>query len=251
MLVFIIALQSRQVSRDWERVSALCRRTVGSILGQTSDAFHAIVVCHERPEGLPEHPRLTVVRAEELPIPATKEDRMVDKWDKVKRGAIEARRWNPTHVMVCDADDCVSRELAAWVQAHPEPWGWSFTTGYVYREGGGWLFHHGPGFDRYCGTSYLLRCSLEELPERMDQPRDGFPVVEYGHSDVAMQMAKRGRPFQVLPFVGAVYVVETNENDSGVHMGYWGWRKHFWRRLSRTRLLTRPLRAEFGLYPLS
>lgn len=248
MLIFLIALQSPQASRDWPRVSRLCERTLRSICRQTVDRFRLILVCHGRPAGQFTHPHLTVIE-EDFPLPQDKPSRMRDKWLKIKRGLVAARAYGPAHVMITDADDCVHRELAALAAAHPDGAGWNFEIGYLHDAGSRWLYRL-ENFDRYCGTSAIVRLEAHEFPARMqDSTEDDF-ILCHGHGVIGDHLRERARPLRPLPFIGAIYNADTGENDSGLRLRGWQGKKMFLKKILTSRPLTRSIRAEFGLHEL-
>jgi hypothetical protein len=140
MLVFILALQSPEASKDWNQVSRLCERTLRSVCAQTSPAFRVFLVCNVRPETNITHPHLSIIERD-FPVPvATSAARMNDKWSKLKVGLVAARDFAPAHVMFVDADDCVHRGLAEHVTRYPDAQGWSITVGYFHDEGSRWVY---------------------------------------------------------------------------------------------------------------
>lgn len=90
MLLFIVALQSPQASKDWSRVSRLWERTLRSICAQNCYEFRVFRVCNRRPEIGFDHPSLAVIE-EDFPLPeASTRARMRDKFAKLCRGPLES-----------------------------------------------------------------------------------------------------------------------------------------------------------------
>jgi hypothetical protein len=248
MLTFIVPLQSPMVSKNWSYVQKLSRRTLRSICQQTSDEFRVILVCNESPgevDGL----RNLIVIEESFPIPGpSTPERMNDKWLKVKRGLAEARQYAPGYVMICDADDCVSRRLAAFCNAATRCPGWSFDRAFIHDEGSSWLFLRDE-FARLCGTSAIVWAEQQELPSSMDDSQ-GYFLLSHGHGVISDYLASVGRPLTPLPFPGAVYCTGTGENDSGLRFGNWRSRRLALQKLWKSRYLSRRWIREFGLHPL-
>ena len=252
MLNFIIPLKSRAVSSDWDLVERLCERTIRSVLQQTSDLFRLILVCTDRPEIDLSHPKITVIR-EDFPIPDSRpESRMDDKGLKVRRGLVEAGRRGGAHVMMVDADDCVHRRLAEWVQSHDSRQSWASYQGYWYEEGRG-IVRLIKDFDIICGTCFIARLEHDDFPRDMTAPRGSyFDYLVDGFGKATDYLQSRGRTVARLPFPGAIYVKETGENYTGKRapgLHYLGLRTHL-RQLVQIRPLTAAIRADFGLYPL-
>jgi hypothetical protein len=248
MLYFIVPLRSRAASKDWNKVSRLCERTLRSLCQQTSNRFRVFLVCRDWPEMNFAHPNLRVIQ-EDFPIPEAKKiPQLVDKTRKLRRALIAVREEGGGHVMGVDADDLVHRSLAALVEANPSSNGWFFPYGYSYDEGGQWLERHNDFFLR-CGTSNIIRIDRDDLPPDMDSPREKYFFLCNGHHIIVDFMVRQGRPLQALRFAAAVYVKDTGENWSGPPMKGLGVRAHV-SRLSRLRLLTSRHRAIFGIRPL-
>jgi hypothetical protein len=172
---------------------------------------------------------------------------MHDKWRKVKRGLIAARDLAPAHFMCVDADDCIHRGLAAFADSHPDQAGWFMETGYMHDEGSRWLFRRA-NFHGTCGSSSIVRCQRDELPASMEDAEDPFPILRFGHTGIREGMIGLGRPLAPLPFIGAVYNTATGENHTSVAVRNWRGKKMLLQKLLQSRLLTRSLREEFGLY---
>ncbi|HEX4085518.1 MAG TPA: hypothetical protein VHY22_11440 [Chthoniobacteraceae bacterium] len=246
MLVFIVPLQSPQVSVDWRRVSTLCEQTLRSICAQAGGEFRVFLVCNEAPAMDFTHPALTIIE-EPFPIPGRNTDaRMFDKHQKIKRGLLAARGLAPCHVMVVDADDCVSRGLAAWCERRPGHPGWYLRQGYVYHTGSRWM-HRWNDFDLLCGSTAIIRCEDADFPRTMSDPKENFIVVDTGHWEFRNPQRTQGRILEPLPFPGAVYFTATGENYTGINLRGWQGRKLLMQKLLSARLLTRRMREEFGI----
>jgi len=249
MLVFILALQSPEASKDWSRISKLCERTLRSVCAQTSPDFRVFLVCNTKPETDFNHPNLTVIERY-FPVPvATSSARMNDKWSKLKVGLIASRHLAPAHVMLMDADDCVSHDLAEYASCHPGAIGWSMNRGYLRDEGSRWLYLT-KNFTRFCGSSAIIWLSADDFPYSESAPTERFFILANGHSVINDYMIKRGSPLQPLPFIGAIYLTATGENDSSIRMAGWHGKKHAIGKLLAARPLTQRIRSEFGLYEL-
>jgi hypothetical protein len=141
MLVFIIPLKSKKVSDSWETACKLFERTLKSVCNQTSDDFRVIVVCHEKPEIDFKHPNVEYVKVDFDLSKADKwEWKQVDKGRKLLKGVVYAGKFSPSHIMFVDADDCVSKHLAKFVNGNKECNGWFVNKGYKYKEGNNLIY---------------------------------------------------------------------------------------------------------------
>ena len=219
MLTFVIPLKSRKVSKSWEQVCKLFERCVKSICNQTSPEFQVIVVCNEKPTIGFDHPKITYLEVD-FPYPSNQPHKsarnLTDKGRKVLAGMIAAQSFNPTHTMLVDADDCVSKHLAKYVNQNPSNPGWYINTGYKYLEGDACVYIKRRNFYRLSGTCNIIRYDLNQLPEYPEYNRGyGYYKFYIDHAKVRGIMAKYQTPMKSLPFPGAVYVLGTGDNISG------------------------------------
>jgi hypothetical protein len=247
MLTFVVPLKSPLASGNWRLVSALANRCLKSLASQTDPGYRILLVCNEPPDNLERHANLTVLTLS-LPTPGNAQEGMFDKWRKVREGLIHAREFAPCFVMVVDADDCVSRRLAAFVNRRPTAHGWFVETGYCHDEGTRWVFCRAE-FHRLCGTSSIVLCHKHDLPDPA-APKSGCLLLDYGHSRIVDHMEKEGRPLEPLPFPAVVYITGTGENHSGYALGPLRSRKPYFAKLLGCRPLLGMLRRQFNLYPI-
>ena len=93
MLVFCIPLRSKEVSKDWNKVSLLFNRTLESIYNQTNANFKVFVACHQIPtlnQTYDDRVRFIVVNTK---IPITYLDMMDDKDSKIYYCQNAARKY--------------------------------------------------------------------------------------------------------------------------------------------------------------
>jgi hypothetical protein len=248
MLVFVIPLKGRHVSKSWETVCRLLERSVRSACNQTVADFHVVVVCNEKPDMQFEHPNLSVLEVD-FPYPHHEQDRiargLTDKGRKVLAGLVYAEKFQPSHAMTVDADDCVSNRLAAFVSQSPQANGWFIDRGYKYREGDNFLYLKRKNFYRMAGSANIIRYDLLNLPTEPEYNRGyGYYKFHLDHQKVRFFMEDKGAPIKPLPFAGAVYVLGTGDNMSGNDD------KLSFNLFNRLKL-TDKLRNEFCVYSLS
>jgi hypothetical protein len=247
MLVFVVPLKSPQVAKSWERVCQIFERTARSLCNQTSSNFQVIVVCNEKPKIDFSHPHLTYLEVDfsvpNLTNPVARGD--TDKGRKLLKGLMDAKKFSPTHTMTVDADDLVSRRLAAFVECHPQENGWFINKGYKYQENSNVVYLKRTGFYRMCGTSNIIRYDLNFLPESPEYNR-GYGYYKYYilHARVKNVLAEKNYSLKPVPFAGAIYAIGTGDN-------IYGDRKNFSFNLLNRRSLSHSLREEFGLYKLT
>lgn len=218
MLVFVIPIKSRKISRSWETLSKLFERCLKSTCNQTSPNFRVVVVCNEQPSIQFEHPNVEYIKVDFAPPVNSlelKEKEFIgydyiasseiisqdkDKARKIVTGLKSAEKFQPSHIMFVDADDCVSRYLAEFVEQHQDADGWVMKKGYIYKEGSKFLYQNVKNFNHICGTSIIInfkfRYQLFANPDMCNWSFDEFPGAE----------------LQCLPFIGSVYSVANGEN---------------------------------------
>lgn len=257
MLSFIVPLKSSQVSRSWETVSQLFERSIRSICSQTSSEFQVIVVCHEKPITDFSHPNLTYIQVN-FPIPNQEyKSKEFDRTRKILKGifAIKEQK-DSSHIMVVDADDCISQNLAAFVNKNSQENGWFFNQGYYYCENNQFIRIMRKGFDRYCGTSNIIRENLYEFSSSMEEDKLVEYVYNYyRHREIRDTLYQKGIILKSLPFKGAIYITDNGEN---IYHGIEtkkkniSWKSRIFRlkSLLDNRLLTTEIRHEFGLYDI-
>lgn len=256
MLLFVIPLKSAKVSQSWELVSKLFERTLKSVCNQTSSDFKVIVVCHEKPQIEFDRPNIIYLEVD-FPVPAPDfKAKSLDKGRKILWGLFHGRQFNPSHTTIVDADDCVSKHLAAFVNQHPQSNGWFINKGYVYQTGSKFIYLRKKAFNKLCGTCNIIRYDLHDFPDDITQDYPEINQYYDRHRDVEDKMAQKGKPLQELPFIGAIYIVGNQENiylrDSSLFLDKNKDKGIFWKikYFFNFRILTASIRQEFGLYDI-
>ena len=212
MLVFIIPVKSKQVSKDWSLVCKLFERTLRSVCNQTSSEFKVIVVCHELPDINFTHPHVTYFQVN-FDIPD--EDYLSKEKDKMHKmlvGLNIVQDFAPSHIMFVDADDCISKKIAQFVIENYSFNGWFLNSGYEYREDIKSLIVRNKNFHIRTNTSHIIKNKLLEPYINMNindiKPEN---CILY-HIDTAKILKNQGNPLVALPFKGAVYITDNGEN---------------------------------------
>ena len=214
MLLFVVTVKSRQAASDWDSFSALVNRCLTSLTRQTSPDYAVVVVCDELPEPTFRHPKVHDVH---VPGPGlsspTWGEGEADRAKRLLAGAAFGAQFSPDFVMNVDCDDLVHRDVAAFVNRHPQSAGWYLDQGYAWRHGSRWALRLRFGFNNVCGTCMIVR------PELLDAAFSDEPLA-YERTPVpggARWFDHRltvvgGHALRPLPLPGAVYFVATGEN---------------------------------------
>ena len=267
MLVFIMPVKSKEITNSWEILSKLVERCVKSACNQTSPNFRVVVVCNERPNIQFQQPHVYYVEVD-FPVPVyqeTEEERLkgydyalfskeialknADKARKILTGIDFSQLFQPSHIMVVDSDDCVSKNLAEYVDKYQDGDGWAFRKGYIYRENSKIIYMNTKNFNQTTGTSVIIKYALHKLLFK----NPDF----YAHSFDLLP----GANIQPLPFVGAVYTIENGENilankeitsqivNTNLRLDIGSLIKKIFK--YRLVFLNKSIIDEFGLYPCS
>jgi hypothetical protein len=264
-VTFIIPVRHPENAKDWSRLKHNLAQTMRSICAQDSGNWDAVVVAN-RGADLPPMPER--FRLEQVDLPpnrqylqgnAPQEDFFeavrADKGRRILAGLQSvAERAELGHVMVVDDDDLISNRLVSFVEAHPADNGWFFRHGYVWSDGGSFVYRFAD-FSRLCGTSHMIRGDLWRVPERSAPLDEDYVQKALGsHIYLHDQLDAEGTPLQALPFVGAIY----RTGYAGAHSRSRAVLKTYFlrafllkrpfelvRRLSRLKFITRAMRSEF------
>ena len=229
MIVFVTSLRHPRNSDSYERVETLLKATLDSVGAQIDQQFEIVIVGNQAP-GFALPARTHFVQVDypppvKTPGPRTPLQPFVwDKGTKIGIGLIYARRFQPDHVMIFDADDFVSNRIAGFANANKDSPGWVVSEGWMY-SGTRKVFRKITNFNKTCGTCFVLPFAAYGVPETLDVNATQQDVAAaYGeklhrilgaHRDALEWHRTNGRSLQALPFRGAVYHVDTGENHSG------------------------------------
>jgi hypothetical protein len=261
ILTFIIPVRHPDNARNWELSKKLLADTVRSISRQDHDGWRGIIVANHGAD-LPPLPKGFHVKRVDFPPNLLHEQGTVDKEtfyeafreDKGRRvlaGMLDAGEMG--HVMIVDDDDFVSSRMTSFVARNREKNGWYIHDGYV-TGGDKWLYLYS-GFSSLCGSSHIIRSDLYNLPKSFDAASGSYIRRMLGsHIFIHEHLEALGHKLDPLPFPGAVYRI----GHAGAHSRSQDACRHFFlkrsllkqpfelcQRLSRLRLITKPIRGEF------
>lgn len=216
MIYFGIPLRSRKTARDWDRVSEYFNRTLQSVYNQTDPDFRIIIACHDIPTLMHTYDSRVEFLQVDAPIPATREEMMLDKGYKVHTIGMKIRHMGGGFSMMVDADDLQSNRIAAYVNTYHEANGFISRKGYYYHIGDNYIKK---GYKFPNGSSTIVKYSVEDLPSshypKMVPSENSNPhILRKKHGDIPKICAEMGRPLKALPFIASIYVRDTGDNHS-------------------------------------
>ncbi|MGB3472832.1 MAG: hypothetical protein WBA51_18600 [Erythrobacter sp.] len=261
-LTFVIPVRHQANAKDWKILKANLQETVASIANQTSTDWQGVVVANEGADLPPMPPRFQVERVQFAPNrihekgTATRDEFLdafrIDKGQRVLAGMLATPK--SRYFMIVDDDDFVSNRLVAFVKTQPALPGWVIRNGYVWNDGGTFLYAH-DDFNHICGSSLIIESALYNLPIRAEDASREFIMQMLGsHHGIDTLLSGRGLPLTPLPFRGAVYRVAHQGSHSqtpGFLRKYVfanDWHRHpqtLFRNLRKIRRLRRADRLEF------
>jgi hypothetical protein len=226
-----------------------------------------LVVCHEKPDIKFKHPHIRYVCVD-FPAPIEAAGRAdeqalllkeLDKNRKLFVGLIQSQSFNPSHIMIVDSDDLVSRNLAEFVKNNPHSNGWFVNQGYEYEEGTNFVKVRKKNLHLKTGTSHIMR--FEALKADLSKDLSEIDNAYLAHQSIVPWMESRKNPLAPLPFAGSVYTTDNGEN-------IWAQQSNFFQRRFTLKSLirfyggklykfliiqplTETVRAEFGLYVIN
>ena len=225
--VFAIPLKARSACANWELVERNLRRTVRSATrAAATDDAHIVVACHDEPDLTSAATANVHVLPVPFPEPTSARDAGRDKSRKRRSiGAWLRERLDggAVYVMFLDADDLVHRDVVRHSLAHGCG-SYVLEQGYVFDASSGFLWRRDAGFHRACGSSFVCRFTLDELPTSPDETTSTF--AQFGaspdqrdHFEYLELATELGRPPVPFPFAAAVYVVNHPESTWGRRTG--------------------------------
>ncbi len=229
ILTFIIPVRHQDNAPNWPEHKRRLAETIRSIAAQDRDGWKAVIVANEGAD-LPALPKGFDVKRVGYP-PNRFSDRRagdlegyrdafrLDKGRRVLAGMMHAGEMG--HAMIVDDDDLVNRNLTSFVAANQEANGWYIESGYVWSDGGKFLYRY-EDFSTLCGSSLIIRAHLRPLPASEQAADEVFLRRALGsHVLIRNDLARAGFALAPLPFPGAVYRVG--------HRGAWSRSKGMFR----------------------
>lgn len=216
LLTFVIPVRHPANALDWGALTRRLSVTMASISAQTCSDWSCVIVAN-RGANLPPLPGgFSVEWVDFAPNPVhDKRDGVTqeevfdavrfDKGRRVMAGMLRAR--DSRYLMVVDDDDLISRRLVCHVKEHEGAHGWMVSHGLMWGEGSRMAMRL-INFNRWCGSSLIIRTDLYRLPVSLDAADPDHIKSMFGsHYGTHDMLAKQGTPLEPLPFDGAIYRV--------------------------------------------
>lgn len=255
ILTFVIPVRHPENATDWSALKHKLSQTIKSIAAQDAPGWRAVIVANtgsDMPQNLPQNvhikyvdfPPNQIFERGENDVSVFHDAVRLDKGRRVLSG-MDAFR-DTDYFMVVDDDDFINAGLTSYVQAHAGENGWYISEGYIWTDGGKWLYKY-DDFDHFCGTCLIVRSDLYRLPDNIEDCNEDYIKKFLGsHTFLRPHMESQMSPLKKLPFTGAVYRI----GYSGSHSKSQNIFRHFF---LKKYVFTRPwllLKRVFLLRPL-
>lgn len=216
MLIFCIPLRSKEVSKDWKKVTLLFNRTLESVYNQTNGNFKIFVACHQIPDLNKTYDNRVQFIKMNTKIPITYLDMMWDKDTKIYTCQNAARKYlieqklDGAYFMNVDSDDLVSNRIADFVSNKAKKMVYTSRSGYIYFEGHSYL-KKARRLERTCGSCFVIYLKINQLPHNdegyLPNNVDKCPFTPH-HSDIYHKLVKiKGWSHGFIPFATTIYIV--------------------------------------------
>jgi FkbM family methyltransferase len=215
---FCIPLIPKANATDWSQVCNVLNQTLRSIANQTNKSSKILLAAHDKPDLAPDLKLDIAVIRPHWEAGSDIKGKWRDKRWKRTLLLRAVRKLGGGYVMMLDADDLVSNRLVDYVLKDRHPNGYIIDTGYAYDWKAN-LLAPIPGvwaanFDGVCGSCSVIYFRPEDLPPPRRKERSTYHLSKYlkQHSQWKQVMSDAGRPLKSLPFPGAVYVLNHDNN---------------------------------------
>ena len=198
MLIFCIPLRSKEVSKDWNKVSLLFNRTLESVYNQTNENFKIFVACHQIPKLNKSYDDRVQFIEVDTKIPVTYLDMMWDKDTKIftaqnaARKYLEEQNLKGAYFMNVDSDDLISYEIADFVANKATKQVYTSRYGFIYFEGHSYM-KKARRLERTCGSCFVIYLNTSQLPHDdlgfLENNVDKCPFTPH-HSDIMHKLVK-------------------------------------------------------------
>ena len=225
--VFLIPLVGQHHVKDWPGTSARLGDTLNSLLAQSDPNWTAIICGQDRPDTLPDDPRIIF-----LPFAETVQGN--DKWRKLSAltRALPDHAPQAGYAMTFDADDIAHPGMVAEMLQTQAPGGYLVETGYVLDKGACAIGLAGPRGPRHplrkpfwklCGSCAALRYDLANGAAEVAFLRE---MSQHEHRMFPYLAKLAGRTLQPLSRPMVTYLLNHGDNF-GARRGRVGFKTRF------------------------
>lgn len=265
MTGFIIPFKPKTSENSWATDQDLLRKTIKSILNQSSKNFRIYVIYTDLPGSKVEDEKVKYIKSPFAflkydDIPANEEmlqyhkdkilmEKRFDKAKKLTHGSMIAKEEGCFYLMAVDADDLISNRITEFVDRHcdndTEP-GWYIDKGYVLHTGSRWALKK-RNMNYFNGSTHILRSDLVKIPAADSTHWHDYSLfTSHGWIRERLKMYD-DIDIKPLGFYGVIYMVHSN-NTSNVQTIFTKYSlKNILKRIIFGRLISQKISKEFSL----
>lgn len=258
----VIPLKSKKVAKNWDTTTKNLQATVDSVLAQSSENFHAVVVGHDCPEFLKadsyQNSRCQFLQYSDFEPPVAGEVEAenqlryeFDRCTKILRGIMHLRNQHPsiTHWFALDADDLIRNNFVKALEKYEESDAIILDYGYIFFKNTG-IINKENEFSAYCGSSSIVSDKVFSLPDRVDEKSFRYtPFGNISHMNMKERLTSDGFSISIPEERIIMYVRDNGENISndGYCNTVYKKCKKVIKSLIRYEFVSKDLKASFGL----
>ena len=220
-----IPLLSKEIARDWNRVTLLLGRTLRSLATQKLPCSAVLIACHERPEmEVPAGLNVEFIQAD-FDRPRFTIELEVDKLRKLELIGSRHRARGAGLLYLLDADDVVRNDFSEQLFNHASK-AVLLGRGYKLNSQTGKVIEL-PKFWRRCGSCAVVDCTIDELPSAplTDVGSTFRRFLDTRHFSWHKFFRDRDWALQYVADPVVMYVVNHGQNDSELLSSFsWRWR---------------------------
>ena len=214
---FMTPLIGRDKSNDWQTVCRWVQLTGESLLRQTDPNWDWVICGQDRPESLPDDPRVTFV-----PFPFPTGGAISDK-NRKKRMAIRHMAHQPPrdgYLFMLDADDICHPALVEYILGDNNGHGYYLPHGWMADVAARKLMPLGQPAQGYSSAQPFFKPCGSSAAVRFDTrrgPSGAGPAHERGrHAQLVENVARYGLTLQPVPFDAMIYCFNHGDNTQAL-----------------------------------
>ena len=265
----VIPLKAKAVSKNWDMVCKNLKRTVTSILAQSSTEFSAIVVGHDKPDFLEEIRDSIDLKGScyflpfnDFPPPTLYQNDIEtnqlryesDRCNKILKGIMHlSKNSSPaiSHWFALDADDLLSNVFVETLPLYEGSDAIVLDNGYFLFNSTG-IINEENSFSAYCGSSAILSNALMSLPDKVtsiDSYKKAMPYGSISHVFMKDKLTEVGLKVVIPEKRIIMYVRDNGENISKEAYGTRLFQKFkkYVKMLLKFKFRSAKIKEEFGL----
>jgi hypothetical protein len=206
MIIFLMALVSKEKSKDWDLTTQLLQGTLDSLTNQTDQNFKVLVGCHEIPSVRFSTDKIHFVRMDYSPQGELGNPPIRDIYIKWYTALHQHKAIEFDYCMQLDADDRVHKNLVAYLNTQPFKDAWIISKGSEIDYGSRQVYQRN-NIDQICGSTVILSRQAVGVPQSITREElHKFYFSHQSHSTIRSFCLERGFNLGFIPFHAVQYI---------------------------------------------